>query len=611
MNDEALAWNLLVELEAQRRREPDRASLAGQIDITTFLGRCQCPMEMYLQVAQNLRSRDLIGEPPIDQLSIDNGGIYITGLGTAHLGELRMAMFSRLGNSFPVVSDVATDIIKKAWPAFEKSGKWPEFKTIEKRLILDLPPKSDVFQAIQQIPRWVGNVQVGAANSPIYIRLLGIVACVGSDSAVVLEEFWRAFTLARFLFHDSSDEIDVKLTSNDLGGSGRDRTLGMATKTLIRQAWYLLDTERLLSGGGMTDNDERYDWSYSVAARVHDFQDTPTLEDYLLSRLAEDAPAPQDARVASHIVQPPPPDPRKVFVIHGRDSEARAAVFGFLRALDLHPLEWEELVASTGQATPYTGEVVAKAFAEAQAVIALLTPDDEVRLHQSLWGDEEEESEKEFQGQPRPNVYFEAGMAFNAQPDRTLIVEIGRIKTASDLHGRNVVRFHAAAIDKSILALYQRLEHAGCAVNQSNASWMDTSRFANLAAHTRHKTALSGGPGALPTGTILQTAPAASKAGLRAKLFNRGSGSYLLEVMNSGSVALRDVQWSIKESAPNWSILANALPRYPIPELPPREYVRLPVAVSMGGPSMVELHLTAVTPEGKNVEAKSLLSVYG
>src|ERR1700678_1196404 len=38
-------------------------------------------------------------------------------------------------------------------------------------------------------------------------------------------------------------------------------------------------------------------------------------------------------------------DPRKVMVVHGRDAEARRAMFDFLRALHLDPQEWSELVA--------------------------------------------------------------------------------------------------------------------------------------------------------------------------------------------------------------------------------------------------------------------------
>jgi len=612
MNEDALAWSLLVQLEAYRRRDPQRQLIAGQIDLQTFLGQCQSSVEAYRAVAHALAAQGLIGEPSIDQLSIDNGGVYITGAGSKHLSELRGELFARVTKKLPQVDDVSVEIVKRGWVSFERDGKWPEYKSIEKGVTLAMPPKTDIFKAIRNMPSWVGNVAVGAGNSPIYIRLLGVVSCVGADSAVVLEDFWRAFTLARYLFHQSGDLADGKLSSGTLGGSGQDGTLGM-TNTEIRQTWDLLNTERILNGGGMTDNETTYGWEYDISPRVHDHRDTATLEEYLQARINEDLPE-LDSRATQPRPAPfqtPDPDKRKVFVIHGRDSEARKAIFSFLKDLDLHPIEWEELVARTGQASPYTGEVVAKAFAEAQAVIALLTPDDEVRLHQTLWSDDEDEAEKQIQGQPRPNVYFEAGMAFNAQPERTILVEIGRIKTASDLHGRNVLRFSASGAQASVLALFQRLQSAGCAVDQSNPGWMDPQRFATLGTHSRSKSITSQDPQSLPIGTILSKAPAKSKPGLRVKLYDRGDANYLLEVMNSGSVELREVHWTFKEDVPNWSIMDSVLPKYPIPELPPREYVRIPVAVTLGGPPMVELLTTGQTPDGEIVEVKALLSVYG
>lgn len=74
------------------------------------------------------------------------------------------------------------------------------------------------------------------------------------------------------------------------------------------------------------------------------------------------------------------PDPRKVFVVHGRDDRLRRDFFSFLRALNLQPLEWSEALRLTGKASPYIGEVLDSAFDNAQAVIVLLSPDDEVRL---------------------------------------------------------------------------------------------------------------------------------------------------------------------------------------------------------------------------------------
>ena len=49
---------------------------------------------------------------------------------------------------------------------------------------------------------------------------------------------------------------------------------------------------------------------------------------------------------------------RKVFVVHGRNTEARTAMFTFLRAIGLAPIEWSEAVRLTGEGSPYIGRVL-------------------------------------------------------------------------------------------------------------------------------------------------------------------------------------------------------------------------------------------------------------
>jgi hypothetical protein len=118
-----------------------------------------------------------------------------------------------------------------------------------------------------------------------------------------------------------------------------------------------------------------------------------------------------ERRVSSH--QRPPgtetsymPDPRKVFVIHGRDGAARTAVFNFLRALKLEPMEWNEVVALTGKASPYIGEVIEAGFANAQAIVVVFSGDDEAQLRADLRKANEPEYETKLSLQPRQNVLF-------------------------------------------------------------------------------------------------------------------------------------------------------------------------------------------------------------
>ena len=169
------------------------------------------------------------------------------------------------------------------------------------------------------------------------------------------------------------------------------------------------------------------------------------------------------------------PDPKKVFVVHGRDSRLRNDFFSFLRALGLWPIEWSEALKLTQKATPYIGEAIESAFRNAQAVIVLLSPDDEVRLLPELWGENENEIEKATSLQARPNVLFEAGMAFGTHPDRTLLVEVGQVKAFSDVAGRHIVRLSNSPDKRNDIA--ERLRTSGCDVSTVGNDWLKSGDF--------------------------------------------------------------------------------------------------------------------------------------
>lgn len=175
----------------------------------------------------------------------------------------------------------------------------------------------------------------------------------------------------------------------------------------------------------------------------------------------------------------PPPqtavNPRNVMVVHGRDLGLRDSMFALLRALDLAPLEWSQLVSLTGEGTPYVGRVLERAFEVAQAAVVLFSPDDEARLSERLWRDGEAAEETEYRGQARPNVFFEAGLAFGLFPSKTLLVEVGSLRPASDLAGRHVVRLDDSPERRQELA--QRLEDAGCPIDRSGTDWLRSGSF--------------------------------------------------------------------------------------------------------------------------------------
>ena len=159
-------------------------------------------------------------------------------------------------------------------------------------------------------------------------------------------------------------------------------------------------------------------------------------------------------------------DKKKVWVVHGRNLKARDAMFSFLRSIGLEPMEWGEALALTGKGAPYNGDVLDLAFAEAQAVVVLITGDDIARLGTRFVEQNDPPAETDPTPQARPNVLFEAGMAFGKYPGRTVLVHLGKTRPFSDVAGRNVL--YIANDVKRRQGLADRLRTAGAAVRTEN-----------------------------------------------------------------------------------------------------------------------------------------------
>lgn len=168
-------------------------------------------------------------------------------------------------------------------------------------------------------------------------------------------------------------------------------------------------------------------------------------------------------------------DSKKVFVVYGRNEKARVALFTLLRAVGLQPSEWTELLKATQSGSPFIGQVLEKGFSEVQAVVVLMTPDDEGKLRDKFKKMNDGPSETQLTPQARLNVIFEAGMAFGYCPDRTIIIELGSLRPLSDISGRHVLRFHD--IPEKRHELIQRLLAVHCAVNTSGTDWLSAGDF--------------------------------------------------------------------------------------------------------------------------------------
>lgn len=180
--------------------------------------------------------------------------------------------------------------------------------------------------------------------------------------------------------------------------------------------------------------------------------------------------------------------PNQVFVVHGRDRLAKDAMFAFLRAVGVKPIEWNSALAMSKKAAPYIGEVLEAAFANARAIVVLLTPDDLVQLRPDLVTPTDKPYERTLTAQARPNVLFEAGMAFATHPGRTLLVQVGNVKEFSDVGGRHVV--HMTGDYAKRQELVTKLTNAGCDVDTSGSDWVTAGDFTDPQARAPKKMAI-------------------------------------------------------------------------------------------------------------------------
>jgi predicted nucleotide-binding protein len=176
--------------------------------------------------------------------------------------------------------------------------------------------------------------------------------------------------------------------------------------------------------------------------------------------------APHDAE------RDPAPSKKEVFVVYGRDERLRRDLFSFLRALNLNPLEFEEMAHRTGSASPFTLEILEKGFEDAQACVVLLSPDEAVSLRKGLRRGGDSNSREL---QPRPNVLIEAGMAIALQPKRTILVRVGKIREISDLAGKNYVNLDNSPESRN--KLLSRLQVAGCEAKSRGGDWLTEGNF--------------------------------------------------------------------------------------------------------------------------------------
>lgn len=228
---------------------------------------------------------------------------------------------------------------------------------------------------------------------------------------------------------------------------------------VLQDSYYL---EYKVMDGGMCSSDITFDGIKLCEIKTDLFKTLGTLQ--IVSKESNNEKNDADA------------DPRKVFVVHGRNEHARKAMFSFLRSIGLDPIEWSEATSYTGKGTPYIGEILDHAFHIAKAVVVLITGDDIAKLGNQYIKEDDPSYERVFMPQARPNVLFEAGLAFGRRPERTILVEFDANRPFSDISGLHVLKIDNDAKSRQDLAM--RLKTAGCDVKiDGKTDWLTEGDF--------------------------------------------------------------------------------------------------------------------------------------
>lgn len=170
------------------------------------------------------------------------------------------------------------------------------------------------------------------------------------------------------------------------------------------------------------------------------------------------------------------PDRKKVFIIHGRNLKAREEMGVFVRSLGLAAINFEDLRASMG-GSPTIAEIVQRGMSEAQGVIALFTPDEFATLSPEFRDKWRSAGSDEARFQARPNVIFEAGMAFGRDRNRVVFVLLGNVSLFTDVAGIHVLRPKNDPTGDRATLRDTLITGMACDGEQTGREWMTSGDF--------------------------------------------------------------------------------------------------------------------------------------
>jgi predicted nucleotide-binding protein len=188
------------------------------------------------------------------------------------------------------------------------------------------------------------------------------------------------------------------------------------------------------------------------------------------------APTPTKPSQSRAGVRPKAAKDNSIFVVHGRDAKLTEDMYALLRALGLAPVEWSKAISQAKGANPNVGDVVNKALKRAQGILVLLSPDEDAKLQSKFCSSKDKrDGLHRLQGQPRPNVILEAGIALGVHSDKTLLVQVGDVRDISDMAGKHILHLSNKPASRKELA--QRLRKLGFKVDTIGDTWLTVGNF--------------------------------------------------------------------------------------------------------------------------------------
>jgi predicted nucleotide-binding protein len=147
---------------------------------------------------------------------------------------------------------------------------------------------------------------------------------------------------------------------------------------------------------------------------------------------------------------------RRIFIVHGSDTEALDQLQLVLYKLNLQPLVQKDV---DGKGGSLFQALMSNISSESDFAIVLMTPDD--------YGYRDSQTDTDRQPRARQNVILEAGMALaRLGSDRVAIIKKGTLEIPSDLEG--IIRIEYNTHVKEVAAkIAQRLTGAGVPVDES------------------------------------------------------------------------------------------------------------------------------------------------